>query len=341
MNQLRKKAKYLTAVVVFALWLVTGCAHGKNSAVTGVPRPVSESAIIENTAGKEVKKESSETVSVAPVAPVVKAPKATGVEEVSDAGGSSRDLAILSGPAEGLVTEEEIPESPEDTIVGDDVDEFFDDGDVKKELPVTAVEALVPDPLIKFNRAMFEVNDRLYFWCLKPVAKGYKKVTPSFFRKGVMNFFYNLGTPVRLVGSILQGKYKGAGSELGRFVVNTTVGVGGVWDPADRFFGLKPSEEDLGQTLATYNIDNGCYIVWPLLGPSTLRDTVGKAGDVFLNPLFYLTPNELAWGLSGLDGINETSYRIGDYETIKSTYMDPYVMIRDLYITHRKKKIAE
>lgn len=321
MNPLRKKAKHFAAFAVFALWLVTGCAHGKNSAVTADSGLVPESVKTENTAVKEVKQNKSVSVTVEPLSPAVKAPKTT--------------------VAEGVVIEEEIPESPEDIIVGDDVDEFFDDGEVQKALPVTVVEALVPDPLIKFNRAMFEVNDRLYFWCLKPVAKGYKKVTPAFFRKGVMNFFTNLGTPVRLVGSILQGKYKGAGSELGRFVVNTTVGVGGVWDPADRFLGLKPSEEDFGQTLGAYNIDNGCYIVWPFLGPSTLRDTVGKAGDVFLNPLFYLTPNELAWGLTGLDVVNETSYRIGDYETIKSTYMDPYVMIRDLYITHRKKKIAE
>lgn len=341
MNPLRKKAKYFATIVVIALLLVTGCAHGKNSVVTADPGLVSERVKVENTAVKEVKKETSVTVPVVPVAPVVKAPKATRTEGVVDTGGASKDLAILSRPAEGMVTEEEIPESPEDIIVGDDVDEFFDEGEVQKELPVTVVEALVPDPLIKFNRAMFEVNDRLYFWCLKPVAKGYKKVTPAFFRKGVMNFFTNLGTPVRFVGSVLQGKYKGAGSELGRFVVNTTVGVGGVWDPADRFFGLKPSEEDFGQTLGAYNIDNGCYIVWPVLGPSTLRDTVGKAGDFFLNPLHYLHPNELAWELIGLDVINETSYRIGDYETIKSTYMDPYVMIRDLYITHRKKKIAE
>ncbi|MFA6009750.1 MAG: VacJ family lipoprotein [Desulfobacteraceae bacterium] len=333
--RLRKKAKHLAAIAVFALWLVTGCAHGKNSAVTADPGAGPESIKAENNAVKEAKHNKAVTVPVEPAPQAVKVPKTT-------ANKPSKDLATASHPAEGVVvTEEDIPESPEEIVIGDDVDDFFDDGDAPKELPVTAVEALVPDPLIKFNRAMFEVNDRLYFWCLKPVAKGYKKVTPAFFRKGVMNFFYNLGTPVRLVGSVLQGKYKGAGSELGRFVVNTTVGVGGVWDPADRFFGLKPSEEDFGQTLGAYNIDNGCYIVWPFLGPSTLRDTVGKAGDVFLNPLFYLTPNELAWGLTGLDVVNETSYRIGDYETIKSTYMDPYVMIRDLYITHRKKKIAE
>lgn len=336
--KLRKKAKHLAAIAVFALWLVTGCTHGKNSVVTADSIHGTESVKAEKTAVKEGQQDKAVTVPVEPATQAVKAPQ-------FHADKSSKDLATAPLPAEGVVViEEDIPESPEEIVVGDDVGDFFDD-DAQQELPVTTVEALVPDPLIKFNRAMFAVNDRLYFWCLKPVAKGYKKVTPVFFRKGVMNFFHNLGTPVRLVGSILQGKFKGASSELGRFVVNTTVGVGGVWDPADRFLGMKPSEEDFGQTLGSYNIDNGCYIVWPFMGPSTLRDTVGKAGDFFLNPLYYLTPdvmpNELAWGLTGLDVINETSYRIGDYETIKSTYMDPYVMIRDLYITHRKKKIAE
>lgn len=202
-------------------------------------------------------------------------------------------------------------------------------------------ETLVADPLMPFNRLMFTVNDKLYFWLLKPVARGYKAVTPTFFRKGVKNAFNNIAMPVRLVSSVLQGKIKGAGSEIARFVVNTTVGVGGVWDPADKYLHLKPSDEDLGQTLGRYHIGNGCYIVWPFLGPSTIRDSVGMAGDMFLNPLYYVNPDDLAIGLSVWEMVNGVSFRIGDYEAVKKASMDPYVMIRDFYVQHRKKQIAE
>lgn len=342
MNPLRKKAKHVAAIVVFVLCLVTGCAHGKNPSVQADPGHGAETIAVGEKTATEVKHITAVTAPVETAADAVKTMKTAGAKGVTaDEPLTGSEPASLV--ADGGVIEEDIPAEPvEDIVVGDDVDEFFDDNGAKpKETPVTVVETLVPDPLIKFNRAMFEVNDRLYFWCLKPVAKGYKKVTPEFFRKGVRNFFTNLGMPARLVSSVLQGKYKGAGSELGRFMVNTTLGVGGVWDPAERYFGLKPSDEDLGQALGSYHIDNGFYIVWPFIGPSSLRDTVGKAGDIFLNPLFYLNPNELAWGLEGVDVINDTSFRIGDYETIKSTYMDPYVMVRDLYIAHRKKKISE
>jgi phospholipid-binding lipoprotein MlaA len=223
----------------------------------------------------------------------------------------------------------------------DDADLFNDEDLGGGTKSILDEDKLVADPLIGYNRIAFAVNDKLYFWCLKPLAQGYKAVTPSFFRTGVTNFFHNLTTPIRFVSSALQGKIKGAGSELGRFVVNTTVGIGGVWDPADKFFGLKPSEEDLGQTFGKYHIGNGFYIVWPFLGPSTLRDSTGMLGDMFLNPGYYLTPSDLAIGVGVFDTINKVSYRIGDYETVKSTSLDPYVMVRDFYIEYRNKKIAE
>lgn len=337
MNPPRKKVKHLALTGLLALFLVTGCAHGGNPVATegsGVSLDASSVAAASDSPGAPMGEGLQKTEPDLSVD--VTADEAGKVETVGLPAASE-----VKDPEDKPVETETEP--PSDALVGgDDVDEFFDDtGTLQQEVPVTAVEVLVPDPLIRFNRAMFAVNDRLYFWCLKPMARGYRKVTPEIVRKGVRNFFYNLGTPGRLVSSVLQGKFKGAGSELGRFMVNTTLGVGGVWDPAERYFGLKPSDEDLGQTLGSYHIDNGVYIVWPLLGPSTLRDTVGKVGDIFLNPLYYLNPNELALGLGGLETVNDTTFRIGDYETVKSTYMDPYVMIRDLYIAHRKKKIAE
>lgn len=235
----------------------------------------------------------------------------------------------------------------DDPFFADEEEYWDEEGETEDDLFVEDDDALfdsqvlVADPLQPFNRAMFTVNDKLYFWLLRPVAKGYNFITPTFFRKGVKNAFKNIAMPIRFVSSVLQGKFKGAGSELARFVVNTTVGVGGVWDPAEKYLHLEPCEEDFGQTLGKWGIGNGIYIVWPFFGPSTIRDTVGKAGDYFLHPLFYLDNEELVIALGALEVINDTSFRIGDYESVKNASMDPYVMVRDFYIQYRKKRIAE
>jgi phospholipid-binding lipoprotein MlaA len=199
----------------------------------------------------------------------------------------------------------------------------------------------VADPIAPFNRAMFYFNDKVYFWVLKPVAKGYRYLVPSPVRTGVKNFFYNLITPVRMVNCILQGKFYAVSTEFTRFVINSTVGVLGFVDPAQNYPMLKAKEEDLGQTFGNYGIGNGFYIVWPFLGPSTLRDTVGMAGDLFLNPVNYVRPAEAALGITAYEKVNTTSFYIGDYEAIKEASLDPYSAIRDAYIQNRKKKIKE
>jgi len=199
----------------------------------------------------------------------------------------------------------------------------------------------VADPIEPFNRAMYHFNDKFYFWILKPVAQGYKFLVPTPLRTGVKNFFYNLITPVRMVNCILQGKFYSAGTEFTRFVINSTVGMLGFVDPAQNYPMLKAKEEDLGQTFGNYGIGNGFYIVWPFLGPSTLRDTVGMAGDLFLNPVNYVRPAEAALGITAYEKVNTTSFYIGDYEAIKEASLDPYSAIRDAYIQNRKKKTKE
>jgi len=214
-------------------------------------------------------------------------------------------------------------------------DDFFDD-EFEKDPDQIA------DPLSMWNRAMFHFNDKLYFWVLKPLARGYKAVTPDFFRTGVKNFFRNITTPIRLVNCALQGKGEASGIEIARFVVNTTVGVLGLGSPADNYPSLiRPDEEDLGQTLGKYGIGNGFYIVWPVIGPSTVRDTVGRVGDWFLNPISYIEPPEASWAVWGFDKVNQTSFRIGDYEALKKAAIDPYVALRDVYIQFRTKKILK
>ena len=199
----------------------------------------------------------------------------------------------------------------------------------------------VADPIEPFNRAMYHFNDKFYFWILKPVTQGYKFLVPTPLRTGVKNFFYNLITPVRMVNCILQGKFYSAGTEFTRFVINSTVGMLGFVDPAQNYPMLKAKEEDLGQTFGNYGIGNGFYIVWPFLGPSTLRDTVGMTGDLFLNPVNYVRPAEAALGITAYEKVNTTSFYIGDYEAIKEASLDPYSAIRDAYIQNRKKKTKE
>ena len=200
----------------------------------------------------------------------------------------------------------------------------------------------VADPLEPFNRAMFHFNDKLYFWLLKPVARGYRVVVPSLVRVGLKNFFTNLTAPVRFANCLLQGKLEAAEIELGRFVFNTTAGVLGFGNPSRHYPKLQPvDQEDFGQTLGLYGIGNGIYIVWPIFGPSTLRDTVGLVGDGFLTPTTYVEPFAAAAAIRGTETINDTSFRIGDYETLKEAALDPYTAMRDGYVQGRNTKISE
>ena len=220
-------------------------------------------------------------------------------------------------------------------------EEYFEE-DVFEEETVTIAD---PMPIRLWNRGMYHFNDKFYFWIMKPVSLTYKKVVHEDLRGIVSNFFHNLATPVRFVNSLLQLKMMEAGNELARFVVNTTVGVGGLGDVAKTEFDIQRHEEDFGQTLGHYGIGHGFYIVWPLIGPSSVRDTVGTVGDWFLDPLYYHDEfgihRDTAIGLVIFDKVNATSFRIGDYEALKDAAIDPYEMIKDAYIQYRKKKVEE
>lgn len=199
----------------------------------------------------------------------------------------------------------------------------------------------VADPLSLINRVMFHFNDKFYFWFFKPITQGYRAIFPEFARKGVRNFFRNLFTPIRFTNSLLQGKVNAAGREFTSFFVNSTWGVLGFGEPAQKKLKIKLSDEDLGQTFGAYGIGNGFYIVWPFLGPSTLRDSVGLFGDRYLNPLFYVEPTEAGIAIWFYDRVNETSFRIGEYEAIKEAAINPYEAFRDGYIQFRKAQVAE
>ncbi|MFC1488865.1 VacJ family lipoprotein [Thermodesulfobacteriota bacterium] len=217
-------------------------------------------------------------------------------------------------------------------------DDFFDE-EFEEEIITVA------DPLRPWNRLMFHFNDKLYFWLLKPLAQGYRFLVPELARIGVKNFFHNITTPVRFTNSILQGKGRLAGVELGSFMINSTWGGLGLWNLTQDHPDLKPSDEDLGQTLGYWGLGNGFYIVWPFLGPSTLRDSVGKFGDSFLTPTVFLDEYWLEFWLSlGMNStrvLNETSFRIGDYEAFKKSAIEPYEAMKDGYLQIRKKKVED
>ncbi|HSB04155.1 MAG TPA: VacJ family lipoprotein [Thermodesulfobacteriota bacterium] len=200
-------------------------------------------------------------------------------------------------------------------------------------------EETLADPLEPINRAFFVVNDRLYFWVLKPVARGYKAVFPQDARLGVRNFFSNLTTPIRLVNCLLQAKFKGAGNETVRFLLNSTLGLAGFLDPAKKELKIEKTEADFGQTLGIWGLGPAFYIDWPLLGPSSLRDTVGFAGDLFLDFRTYLFSEPIFYIVRPFELINETSLTIGEYEDLKKAALDPYIAVREAYHEYRQGKI--
>ncbi|MEE4364618.1 MAG: VacJ family lipoprotein [Desulfotignum sp.] len=232
-------------------------------------------------------------------------------------------------------SQQENPDAVSAKVNGPDDDDLFDafeDDDAHDT-------SRVADPIYYFNYAMYTVNDRLYFYLLKPLASGYKAVVPTPARSGVRNFFHNLLFPVRFANNLLQGKLQQASDEIGIFLVNTTAGVLGFNQVAQKHLDMHTKTEDLGQTLGTYHITEGFYLVLPFFGPSTLRDTLGRAGDSFISPLNHVEPWELAWGLRILDTVNQTSFRIGDYEDLKAASLDPYTAIKNAYIQNRRSQV--
>ena len=200
----------------------------------------------------------------------------------------------------------------------------------------------IADPIEPFNRAMYHFNDKLYFWFLKPVAQGYNVAVPEVVRVHIKNIFTNLAFPIRFVSCVLQADPAGAAQEAGRFFINTIWGLAGIFDVASETgANLKKQDVDLGQSFGLWGIGQGFYIVWPVFGPSSPRDTVGLTGEFFLYPVSYLEPWYASTGVKTYEMVNDTSLRIGDYEAMKGAAIDPYVSLRDAYVQYRYKKIEQ
>ncbi len=198
----------------------------------------------------------------------------------------------------------------------------------------------VADPLEALNRATFMLNHGVYTVLLRPISKGYETVVPKPLRKGIHNAYENVKFPVRFVNSTLQGDFKRAGQETGKFLVNTVAGVGGVMTPSEKIPALAGLPAvDTAQTFARWGIGNGPYLVLPLLGPSTIRDTVGLAGDFALNPVSWVTfvYGGYAWTIAipAANTMRSLPNQMAQYDAATKDALDAYIAARASYIQYR------
>lgn len=203
----------------------------------------------------------------------------------------------------------------------------------------------IADPFEPFNRAIFKFNDGVYRKVFKPVARAYGKVMPDPFERGLKNFFSNLKYPSRLAGNLLQGKFRGAAHETGRFLLNTTAGVGGFFDPASKVEALEQSPEDVGQALGAWGIAHGFYVVLPLLGPSSVRDFAGnlidEVAETSPDPFSRIYTDQTQVALRAMEITNNLPGLIDLYESIVRNSIDPYTALRDGYAQRRAAQVDD
>lgn len=195
------------------------------------------------------------------------------------------------------------------------------------------------DRVERYNRAVFSFNQVLDRTVARPIAVGYTRITPLPVRAGISNFMANLAYPVVVVNDFLQIKPAAFGRDTARFVVNTTVGIGGLFDPATRW-GLEANNEDLGQTFGSYGLPPGTYLMLPILGPTTLRDGIGEVGDSFMEPRMYLSDSKVRWGLTGLDLVDTRAVLL-DTDAVLDQAFDPYAFVRNAYLQRREYLIHD
>lgn len=197
------------------------------------------------------------------------------------------------------------------------------------------------DPLEPVNRAVYRFNTTADRYVLRPVAKGYVAAVPAPIRTGVMNFFDNLFYPRVIVGDLLQGKFVQTARDSGRLLVNTTWGLAGFLDPASRI-GLVKNSEDFGQTLGRWGIGEGWYLMLPLLGPTTNRDLVGRVGDNWTDPLYYIESLDTAERVSIMAAnIVDGRSRLLDLDSVLEQQFDPYVFVRTAYLQRRLSQVYD
>ncbi len=188
------------------------------------------------------------------------------------------------------------------------------------------------DPWQGFNRAIFTFNDTIDRWFLKPLTKGYKAITPDPVERGVSNIFSNIGEVPSTLNGVLQGNIKGAAHDTGRFLVNSTLGIAGVFDVAKYMKLPSDDKEDFGQTLAVWGVGQGNYLVLPFLGPSTVRDGFAKPIDWYTDPVTYIEDDQTRWSVKVISLVDTRASLLPLEENITG---DKYIFIRDAFLDRR------
>jgi phospholipid-binding lipoprotein MlaA len=232
------------------------------------------------------------------------------------------------------VGDEGIPVMAETVVEGSSIESYNDPFD---EGPQT----IVHDPWESFNANVFQFNYDVDRYLLKPVARGYNAVIPPDVQGSMANAFHNMGYMTRFLNSLFQGKYGRAGIETKRFLINSTIGVAGLFDVAKYVFDTEaPPGEDTGQTLAIYGMESGPFLVLPFLPPLTVRDAVGYAGDIAMNPINYFIPFFPNLGINVEDTVNERSLNLETFEGVEESTVDLYGAVRSGYFQRRAKDIS-
>lgn len=264
-------------------------------------------------------------------------------------------VAAAAAPA-GSSTEKAKPPSAKEAPPKGAPDEFHDPFADKDD--VTGEES---DPLEGFNSAMFEFNRKLDKYLIKPVAQGYDVIVPNALQKGISNFMHNVRFGPRFINNILQLKFKGAGIELSRLLINSTLGIAGFFDPAKHWFDLTTPDEDTGQTFGAYGMPPGPYLVLPFLPPFTIRDFFGYILDFGMDPVNYFVmptfevddlPSAIAhknrdtttiaqFGTRVEDIVNYRSLNLETFEGVEEATVDLYSAVRNAYLQKRAKAIRE
>lgn len=195
------------------------------------------------------------------------------------------------------------------------------------------------DPWEPMNRSVYAFNDTIDRYTLKPIARGYDAVVPTFAKTGVSNFANNLSTPVSALNNLLQGKPVRSLSDVTRFIVNSTIGIGGLFDPATAG-GLERYDEDFGQTLAVWGVPSGPFIVIPILGPSTLRDGGAFPVDWVSDVQFWIDDSSIRDKINGLRLV-DLRYRLLPADGFLAESKDPYITIRESYLQNRRFEIFD
>jgi phospholipid-binding lipoprotein MlaA len=209
-----------------------------------------------------------------------------------------------------------------------------------------AEAAAVDDPLEPMNRTIFDVNDFLDRLLIKPLAELYRFAVPDYMRDRVANILSNMGEPVVFANNMMQGRAGDGGITAERFLVNTTVGVGGIWEVASDW-GLPKQDGDFGQTLSVWGINGGPYLVLPLFGPSNFRDGIGLGVDMVMSPWQYIAEwggqgdvNRVVYSTFAADGLTRRSQTIDDLDALRAGSLDFYAQMRSVYIQYRNKQLG-